>query len=384
MSGIPLIAHVVFSFHVGGLENGVVNLLNRMPADRYRHVLIAMTDCSASFCERVTRADIEFISLHKPPGQGIKLYPRMFHLLRRMKPALVHTRNLAALEMTVPAALAGIGARVHGEHGWDQNDPGGVSRRYRLLRRLYSPFVTHYIALSGQISSYLKQDVGIASRRVSRICNGVDTERFFPVSVRQALPESPFHDPDLWVVGSVGRLQAVKDQVTLVAAFGQWLRDDTDARSRARLMLVGDGPLRPMVEQAVQDWGVGEQVWLAGERSDIPQVMRGMDLFVLPSQAEGISNTILEAMASGLPVLATAVGGNGELVVAGDTGVLVPPLDPQAMAHAMKACHDDPERCRSWGEAGRMRVEAEFSLDAMVGQYLNVYDTALGRPVRTA
>ncbi|TVO62893.1 TIGR03088 family PEP-CTERM/XrtA system glycosyltransferase [Denitromonas ohlonensis] len=380
---VPLVAHIVHSFRIGGLENGVVNLINRMPASRYRHVVIALTECDPAFCSRVTRDDVHFISLKLPPGHGARHYWRVFQLLRNLRPTVVHTRNLAALEMVVPAWAARVPVRVHGEHGWDTGDPGGVSKKYRFLRRLYAPFVTHYIALSVQLSSYLTQAIGVGDARLTRICNGVDATRFLPAVSRRNVAPVGFETEASVVFGTVGRLQAVKDQVTLVRAFGLWLADDTDARAKARLVIIGDGPQRGEVEAAIVSAGVQAQVWLAGARDDVPRLLQGMDVFVLPSKAEGISNTLLEAMASGLPVIATDVGGNAELVVANETGELVPPEDPAAMAQAMQGLFRDPERRLAQRLAARRRVEAEFSLTAMVDRYMAVYDTMLARAGRS-
>ena len=372
----PLIAHVLYSFDVGGLENGVVNLINHMPPERFRHVVVALAQCAPDFCQRVQRADVEFISLHKPPGHGIKLYPRFYRLCRQLRPAIVHTRNLAALEFAVPAALAGVPARVHGEHGWDTSDPGGTQRKYQLLRRAYSPFVNRYVALSGQIESYLTERVGIAASRVERICNGVDTLRFQPASTRQAVAGSPFYESDVVVVGTVGRLQTVKDQLNLVRAVAI-ARAQGEAGARLRLVIAGDGPQRAEVEAEVAASGIGDITWLAGARSDVPELMRALDIFALPSQAEGISNTILEAMASGLPVVATDVGGNAELVAAGETGALVPAQDPHAMAQALLRYTADAALRQSHGAAGRQRVERSFSIDNMVERYTRLYQSLL-------
>ena len=372
----PLIAHVLYSFDVGGLENGVVNLINHMAPERFRHVVVALAQCAPDFCQRVQRADVEFISLHKPPGHGIKLYPRFYRLCRQLRPAIVHTRNLAALEFAVPAALAGVPARVHGEHGWDTSDPGGTQRKYQLLRRAYSPFVNRYVALSGQIESYLTERVGIAASRVERICNGVDTLRFRPASARQAVAGSPFDDPDAVIVGTVGRLQTVKDQLNLVRAVAI-ARGQGGAGARLRLIIAGDGPQRAEVEAEIAATGIGDITWLAGARSDVPEIMRALDIFALPSQAEGISNTILEAMASGLPVVATDVGGNAELVVEGETGALVPAQDPHAMAQALLRYTADAALRQSHGGAGRQRVERSFSIDNMVERYTRLYQSLL-------
>jgi glycosyltransferase involved in cell wall biosynthesis len=153
-------------------------------------------------------------------------------MFREEKPAIVHTRNLAALEMVVPAWLAGVPVRIHGEHGWDSFDREGTSRKYRLVRKLYSPFVSHYVALSRKIESYLLDKVGVGARRVKRICNGVDARRFVPAAPRRVLPGSPFNAPELMVFGAVGRLQAVKDHANLIRAFARMIRGDAEAARR--------------------------------------------------------------------------------------------------------------------------------------------------------
>lgn len=380
-----LIAHVVYSFDVGGLENGVVNLVNHMDPERFRHVIIALTRCEPSFSSRIVRDDVDFIDLHKPPGHGVKLYPRLLKLFRELKPDIVHTRNLAALEATVPARLAGVPVRIHGEHGWDVSDPGGTRLKYKLLRRFYRPYVSHYIALSGHLESYLAKAVGVPAARRTRICNGVDTARFHPAKGGRALLEgSPFNLSGPLVIGTVGRLQAVKDQLNLVRAFALLMQRVPNDSRQLRLMIVGDGPLRPQVEAEIRSFGLQERVWLAGARSDVPDVLRAIDVFVLPSKAEGISNTILEAMATGLPVVATNVGGNGELVVQGATGALVPANNPEMIARYLEAYVRQPELRSQHGAAGRARVEAEFSIQAMVARYEAVYLDALRQRGRHA
>lgn len=378
--GRPLIAHVVYRFAVGGLENGVVNLINRMPAERWRHVVLALTDVDPAFEARIARDDVRCIALAKPPGQGYRQWPRWTRLLRELRPDLVHTRNLAALEMQPAAWAAGVRARVHGEHGRDIEDMHGLSRRHRWMRRLHRPFVQHWVALSGELQGYLHDAIGVPAARVTRICNGVDDERFAPApgGGRQPIAGSPFSDPRLWLLGTVGRMQTVKAQPLLVQAFAQALREQPALAGRTRLVLVGDGPLRAEAEARAAAAGIAPLVWFAGERGDVPDVMRGLDCFVLPSLAEGISNTILEAMASALPVLATRVGGNAELVADAETGEIVPPGDVAALAAAIRRWAADPAQAVAAGQAGRRRVARQFSLGAMVAAYEGVYGRVLG------
>jgi len=373
----PLVAHVLHRFDVGGLENGVVNLINRLPAERFRHAVIALTEVG-DFRRRVQRDDVQFHALHKPPGQGLRVAPKLARLLREIAPAVVHTRNLGALEMTLPAAWAGVPVRLHGEHGWDSHDPDGRSRRYRLVRRVYRPFVHRYVALSRELQRYLVDAVGVPAQRVELICNGVDTARFQPATAgRASIAGAPFDAADLWLVGTVGRLQVIKDQVLLARAFVRALELAPAARARLRLVIAGDGPLRAPIEQVLRDAGVASLAWLAGERDDVPALLRGLDAFVLPSRAEGISNTILEAMASGLPIVATDVGGNRDLLEPGLTGTLVPSGDVDALARALLDDVNDPAAARQRGRNARAAAQRRFSLDGMVAAYGDLYERLL-------
>lgn len=371
---VLLVVHVVYRFAVGGLENGVVNLINRMPQQGWRHAVVSLTDICDRFAQRLQRRDVELIALNKPPGHGVRLYPRLYKVFRQLRPAIVHTRNLAALEAVVPAWAAGVPIRIHGEHGRDVGDLDGSNRKYQRVRRLYRPFVHHYVALSRDIERYLIERVGVPASYVAHIYNGVDTARFRPRSgQREPIDGSPFNDPALFVVGTVGRLEAVKDQTNLARAFVEAVRLSPDAARRLRLVLVGDGPLRPSVQEIVRAAGVEHLVWFAGERSDVPQLLRGFDCFVLPSLAEGISNTLLEAMATGLPVIATCVGANADLMEEGAAGRLVPRADPGTLARELLTLLHDPERGLSYGRAGRRIVERRFSLERMVADYESLY-----------
>jgi sugar transferase (PEP-CTERM/EpsH1 system associated) len=377
----PLIVHLVYRFDTGGLENGVVNLINHLPTAAYRHAVVALTEVVPSFAARIRRDDVRFVSLHKPGGHGVKLYPRLLRLLHEWRPAIVHTRNLAALECQVPAALAGVPVRIHGEHGRDAHDPDGSVRRYQWLRRAYRPFVHRHVALSRELARYLEHKVGVPPQRIAQIYNGVDLSRFQRADgVRVAPPGCPFRDPELFVVGTVGRMQTVKAQPLLAQAFVRALQLQPALRERLRLVMVGDGPLRAEAQAVLDAAGVAHLAWLPGERADVPDVMRGLDCFALPSLAEGISNTILEAMACGLPVLATEVGGNAELVLTtgnGRTGKLVPAGDVQALAAGLVDMAGERATAAAMGRAGRERVEQQFSLRSMVASYQSLYDRLL-------
>jgi sugar transferase (PEP-CTERM/EpsH1 system associated) len=370
----PLVVHVLYRFDTGGLENGVVNLINHMPRGAYRHRIVALTEVT-DFRLRLNDPSVQCVGLHKPPGHGAKVYAPLWRLLRQWRPAVVHTRNLAALEMQVAAWAARVPVRIHGEHGRDVDDLDGSSRHHQRLRRLYAPFVHRWVALSRDLQGYLQGPVGIAEQRVEQIYNGVDAQRFVPPDGAPApIAGCPFAAPAHWLMGTVGRMAAVKDPTLLARAFVRALELQPAMRDRARLVMVGEGPLRAASQAILDEAGAGALAWLPGERGDVADVMRGLNCFVLPSLGEGISNTILEAMATGLPVVATRVGGNTELVEAGRTGLLVPAADVQAMAQALVEMASDPQAAVRMGQAGREQVERRFSLQAMVGAYQGLYD----------
>ncbi|MCB1802935.1 MAG: TIGR03088 family PEP-CTERM/XrtA system glycosyltransferase [Gammaproteobacteria bacterium] len=367
----PLIVHIVYRLQVGGLENGVVNLVNLMPEERYRHAIVCLSE-TTDFQQRIRRKDVAVYEIHKRPGQDFAAWKRLYDLFRRIRPTVVHTRNIGCLEAQIPAWLARVPCRVHGEHGWDVNDPDGSNRKYRLLRRLHAPLVHRFIALSRELESYLHDSVGIGAAKISRIYNGVDDSRFFPAD-SNALPEG-FRQPDSIVFGTVGRMHGVKDQLNLCQAFIATCREHPNLAARLRLVLIGDGPLREPAMSLLDEAGLASQAWLPGSRNDVPQIMQALDVFVLPSLAEGISNTILEAMACGLPVIATDVGGNGELVIDSTTGALVPAADPLTMAERMAAYATDGAMRRAHGEAALQRISTSFSMQRMLSAYAGVYD----------
>jgi sugar transferase (PEP-CTERM/EpsH1 system associated) len=377
-----LIAHVVYHFGTGGMENGMVNLINRLPETEFRHLVISLTD-HTGFRQRIRHDNVSFVDLHKRPGHDVSWMRRLYRILREVRPDIVHTRNLNALEAQFVAAAARIPARVHGEHGRDVFDLEGKNWKYNLLRRAARPLVKQYITVSRDLAGWLQASVGVPAQRLSQIYNGVDSEKFHPrvhpyAGERPPVGPAGFLAGATCVIGSVGRMAAVKDYPTLVRAFIQICQSGAGADG-VRLLLVGDGPARQACQTLLDQAGVADRAWLAGNRDDTAELMRAMDVFVLPSLGEGISNTILEAMSSGLPVLATAVGGNPELVSADETGTLFQPGDSDFLARCLLDYVADPARIARQGQAARRRIERDFSLEHMVAGYQMVYLKALGR-----
>lgn len=373
-----VIAHVIYHFGMGGLENGLVNIINRLPDKQYRHVVICMTGHD-HFKERLNKS-VEIYDMHKKPGKDLMVYYRLWKVLRKIKPDIVHTRNLSALEAQLPALLAGVPIRIHGEHGRDVHDLDGNNKRYQQIRKLFSYMVDHYIPLSQDLKNYLTQKVGIKDNKITTICNGVDTNKFHAhKNISSQLLDVPegFLNKDTLVIGTVGRLEQVKDQMNLLNAFILLLKQPEVKDKDIKLLLVGDGSQKNKLLQKIKAEQIQEKVWLAGSRDEVPQLMSLISVFVLPSLAEGISNTILEAMACSLPVIATEVGGNSELVINGQTGWIVPRSDPEAIKDKCLLYITSPALQKKHSQQARKTIEQYFSIDTMVNNYNRVYTTLI-------
>jgi len=363
-----LVVHVIHRLQVGGLENGLVNLINNMPSTKYEHVIISMTEIT-DYKKRLNSEHVKCYALHKKEGKDFSVYLRLWKLLRKLHPDILHTRNIGTIDCVVPAFFAGVRHCVHGEHGRDMVDIEGRNGRYITLRRLMSPFINRFIALSKDLEHWLLKEVRIPRHKITQIYNGVDLERFKTNASEKSTG---------LLFGTVGRLSAEKDQLTLINAFITLLDLSPKKFTGLKLVIVGDGPLEERLKSVVKQHGVDDVIVFTGARSDVPELLRELDVFVLPSLGEGISNTILEAMASGLPVVATNVGGNSELVEQDKTGFLVPPNDPKAMAEAMNRYMENRDLLKIHGSCGRQRVEKSFSMPSMVKHYTQVYDELLG------
>jgi sugar transferase (PEP-CTERM/EpsH1 system associated) len=371
------IVHVVLALDVGGLERVVLRLLGRLDRARWVPVVVAL-DEPGVLASELARLGVPLRVMGRGLGFDIDLAVRLSVLLRREGACLVHTHNPTAhLYGAIAARLArmGDGGRgprvVHTKHG--RNDPDQPRRV--LVNRLASALSDRIVTVSDDAAAVAVEIERVRPDKVTTIGNGVDTYEYRPrpdaaqSSARAALgtPPGGFH------VGCVARLAAVKDHGTLLDAFAR-LRS---ARSDAHLTLVGDGPERASLEERVSHLDLGLAVTFAGARTDIAPLLAAFDVFVLASLSEGISLTLLEAASAGLAIVATRVGGNAEVVVDGETGLLVPSADPAALAEALAAVAARPDRA-ALGAAGRARVERRFSVERMAQAYAELYAEVLG------
>jgi sugar transferase (PEP-CTERM/EpsH1 system associated) len=372
-----LVVHLVESLASANLDMDLLNLIRHLPEDRYRHTILCLRD-QGDYEAGLREHGVDVLNLHQR-DDGQLPWLQLYRVLRTLRPDLFHTRNRSGLPAQLVAALAGVGLRVHAEHGRGLAGRGRIGVRDRLLRRLLCPLVDHFIADSSDLEHWLVDATGAAPGRVSQIPNGVDSVQFHPrLGPAAAVGPAGFMHDGVFVIGSIGRMDDSAGHASLVDAFLRLIASPHPAHQRLRLMLIGDGPVRAECQAMLNRAGAGARAWLPGARGDTAQLLRAMDLFVLPSLQEDRSNAILEAMASGLPVVATAVGCNRELVHAGFTGILVPPLSVELLAAAVSDYCRIPEMAARHGARARSQVIARHSMPAMARDYLAVYDRLTG------
>jgi sugar transferase (PEP-CTERM/EpsH1 system associated) len=376
----PLVVHLIYRLDFGGLENLLVERINRMPEGAYRHAVVCLTGYT-DFAHKIRRPGVALYTLDKRPGLSLGTHGALWKLLRRLRPAILHTYNLSAIEYAPAGLLAGVPVRINGAHGRDANDPAGTNRKHNLLRRLMLPFYDCCYANSADLLAWLRAVIGVPEHKSRLLANGIDADRFAPRGITSDASPLPF-DRSCIVIGTVGRVQDVKDHATLLAAFVLLRARLPEQRERLRLAVIGDGPLLAALRAQAAAAGVAAQVWLPGARTDVAEILRGLDVFAMSSIAEGTPGSALEAMASGLPVVGTRVGGIPEVIDDGVTGHLVPPSDAPALAAALERYVRDPALAARHGAAGRERVLCKYNMSAMVAAYQALYDTLCERKLQ--
>lgn len=365
-AGVPLVVHLIYRFECGGLQTLLAECINRMPAQHYRHAVICLTGYT-DYAEKIKRPGVELHALDKKPGPGLSTHCRLWKLLRQLRPAVMHTYNISTIEYSLTALLAGVPVRIHAEHGRDSVEMNGKHTKYNLLRRLLVPVIHAYVPVSADLGDWLRDTIGVPERKIAMVPNGVDTTHYAPPEAK------PGPMPERISIGSVGRIDRIKNHDGLLEAFRLLLQRFPAPQFDLQLTIVGDGPLLQTLRDQVASQPWADRVWLAGARTDIADLMRSFTVFALPSLSEATPVTILEAMATALPVVASRVGGVPQLVLHESTGLLVPASDPEALANALSAYIRDPQLRARHGAAGRAHVLAHYSMDQMVGGYDTLY-----------
>lgn len=356
------VAHVTQGLDVGGQEKLLVEFARHADRRRFELLIVALGGRGRL---AATLEDLGWTvcALEAPSGLRPGLVRRLARLLRAQRIDVVHTHDDRPLLYGMPAAWwAGVRRRFHTHH---HGAVPYITRRQRLLQGWAARLCDRFVCVSHDSARYAVA-LGVDPARVRTLHNGIDLERF------------PFTGPrDDGPAVTVARLSPEKDIANLLHA----TREVCVRAPDFRLEIAGDGPCRAEWQRLTGELGLTERVRFLGEVRDVPALLGSARLFVLPSQTEGISLTILEAMARGLPVVATHVGGTPEVVRTEETGLLVPARDPVALAAALVRVHGDAELGRRLGFAGRQRAEAHFDVRRMVAQYEALYEARTLSPV---
>lgn len=364
--------HVVNSLQVGGLEQVVVNLINSLNQDLYLHTICCIQQVGPMVSRLKVPVNVYLIG--KGAGADYLLPFKIAKIIKKEVPDIIHTRNWSAIDGLIAAIFSRANKLIHDEHGRDAADPNGDNRKRKLIRKILSHWVDRFVPVSKDLEDWYINSLSVPSDKIIRIINGVDTESFIPTRDKKTTRVNLGIDPESFVVGFIGRLDPVKDLVTLVKSFAQF---SSLSNLKTCLYIVGKGDEQHLLQNLCNELGISSKVIFAGERSDIATVLQCFDLFALTSIAEGIPMAILESMATGLPVVATAVGGVGEVVTHGITGHLAPAKDVDAIASAFLHYANDSELLARHGANARERAVTEFSLIAMVARYDSLYKSLL-------
>lgn len=371
-SGAPRlkVLHVVSHLGLGGTENGVLKVIAGLGSLDFEHSLCAVRKIDESFASRLDSRTPVFTAGSARPGFQFPLF-RLARIMRKVHPHIVHTRNFGALEAVAAARLAHVPLVIHSEHGYEIEILSGLPLRRRLLCSALYRMSDGLFTVTRDLRSYHSGQSWLDIERFRVLPNGVDIEKFSPRSHRAAELRSALGIPaSRLVIGSVGRFVPIKDYGTLLRAAAILAGRGMDIH----VLLVGKGPesqkLRAQVAGTPELAG---RVSFPGATDRAADSFNAMDIFVLPSISEGMSNTMIEAMASGLPVAATCVGGNREVMGAEPDGGFFRPGDFHGLAEVLAPYVNDSNLRRSAGAAARRRAVEQFSLTGMIERYRELY-----------
>ena len=360
------IAYVIDCLGWGGAQRQLVELVRALPKDRYVVEVISLSDDKVAYVEVLRQAGIALTLIPHSGKWSWTTLVRLYQALRRFRPAIVHTGLFTAdLYGRVAARLAGVPWVVSTTQSVDSDKPW----HYVLVDRWLKTLTDHFIVNAEAVGEVLCARERVARRKITTIYNGIDLERFRGQEQDGALRRQYGISAAQPLIGIVGRLAPVKDHETFIRAAWHVCQQ----LPTCAFVIVGSGPLKSSLEQLVAHLGMGANVHFVDTQTEVERVYTALDLLVVTSRYEGCCNVILEAMATGKPIVATAVGGNPELVIPGQTGLLVPPRQPKRIAEAILTLLHDPEQARRLGRGGRHHVETQFALDRMVDQTEAVY-----------
>lgn len=361
------IMHIVLSMGYGGLEQIVAKLIKKADVNKFESMVCCL-DRSGPLLEELKKDNIKTYVLGNRRGPlDLRLLVKITTLLRKEKIDIVHSHSGCIFYGAVAGILANVNGIIHTDHGRLIPDRKGLI----IEDRLSSFFLNKFIGVSEDLTKYLKNTVGIKEEKLLTIINGVDTDIFHPINgtYKKEIRKIFGIVSDEKVIGTVCRLEPVKNICLLINCMKHIIKEIP----ACKLIIVGDGREKEKLIKLTDELNLTKSIKFLGERSDIEKVMRLFDIFVLPSLSEGTSMTILEAMASGLPVIASEVGGNAKLIKDGENGFLFPLNEPNLLIQKIIDLLTDNEKLKTMGLQSRKIAEESFSFDRMKESYENLY-----------
>lgn len=362
------VMHVVITLDMAGAEHVVYNLTKNLNKELFEVIIVVILSRGFLAAE-AEKQGIKVILTKKLPRYVSSIYPnKLIRIIKEIKPDIIHSHDKCG-HYSFAARLCKVPVVIHTEHGRIFPDLDVLIFRDRLCFRFTDKLVT----VSEYLTNYMQKIVGIDNKKIIQIENGVDTKLFYNTLKDQRTLQALGLSQNDNVIGIVARLEPVKDHLTLLSAFAEVVKTVPNCK----LLIIGNGSQKQSIEEQIQLLKLSEKVLLLGERRDITDLLAIMDIFVLSSLSEGTSITLLEAMASGKPVVATNVGGNGKVVIDNETGFLVPSREPSIMAEKIIELLSNRDLINEMGIKGQNRVHKHFSLDRMVKEYERLYLNSL-------
>ncbi len=364
------ILHVVLSMETGGLENGIVNLVNQADSNLFRVDVLCLRE-RGELADRVINPDSQVIFDNNRDHSLLTAIKKIYKACKSGQYNIVHSHGFTTmLASYIAGNLAGVPKLMNGEHGTIYHS----SAKHRLIQK----FLFSKMAMNLTVSEDLKREIldkfFLKKDNFKPIINGVDTDKFSTnTEESNRLRNELGLSKDVIVIGSVGRLVEVKNYKSLLSAYAQL----TSSHSKVHLVLAGDGPERVQIEEQILKYGLSKKVHLLGRRDDIPQIMNLLDIFVLPSFSEGLSNTLLEAMSCGTPVVACDVGGNKEIIRQDITGFLYESNNVNELCSILNDLSNDKDQITRLSKQSREHILANYSLNSMVTNYESAYKELL-------
>ena len=365
------VLHIINSLGLGGTERGVLKIMEGLDPSRFDQRVCAIRGAASELAEHpAVSGRLSMVADTDNSGFQFLTF-RLASIFREYRPHIVHSRNWGGIEAVAAGRLAGVPIVVHSEHGYELDMMSGLPLRRRLMRRGLYTMCDALFTVSRELKDYHCRQGWISAQRIHVIPNGVDTNLFAPnPEMRHRLREQFRFRPDSVVLGTVGRLVPIKAHGTLLRAAERLLELGMDVQ----VLLVGGGPeLDRLRDYTSRSTMLKDRVTFVGSSLIVHELYQAMDVFVLPSIREGMSNTLLEAMASGLPCVATNVGSNGELVDDGRSGFLFTPEDVAGLVQRLERLVCQADLRATFARAARQHCAAFYSLDRMVSAYTDLY-----------